>query len=64
MAEALRLYRLSADQGDNGAQEKLGELYETGKGVEKNVAEAIRWYRKSAEQGNRSAKEKLAELKQ
>ena len=62
MAEALRLYRMAAEQGDYVAQEKLGELYESGKSVAKDLAEAIRSYRKSAAQGNRRAQEKLAAL--
>ena len=42
--------KAKAEQGDAKAQYDLGNCYDTGKGVAKNVVEAVRWFRKSAEQ--------------
>jgi TPR repeat protein len=47
----LRLYRLAAEQGDADAQNNLGEIHETGRGVVKNPAEALLWYERAAERG-------------
>jgi TPR repeat protein len=49
--EAVRLYRLAADQGDALAQTDLGYRYETGKGVDQDYKEAFRLYKLAAEQG-------------
>ena len=54
-AEAVRWYRLAAEQGDAIAQSNLGVMYATGRGVPQDDAEAVRWYRLSAEQGNARA---------
>ena len=50
--EAVRLYRIAADQGHAPAQVSLGYAYDVGRGVAQSDAEAIRWYRLSAQQGN------------
>lgn len=50
-AEAVRWYRMAADQGLAAAQYNLGFMYANGHGVPQNDAEAIRWYRMAAEQG-------------
>ena len=50
-AEAVRWYRLAADQGFAGAQVNLGVMYDTGRGVPQDYVEAVRWYRLAAEQG-------------
>jgi TPR repeat protein len=51
--EALRLYRVSADQGNGNGQARLGLCYQYGYcGAEKNEVEALRLYRLSADQGN------------
>lgn len=39
-----------AQQGDGEAQNRIGEMYEFGYGVERNSDQAIEWYRKAAEQ--------------
>jgi TPR repeat protein len=44
--------RLKAEHGDPIAQVQLGDAYDTGAGVTRDVADAIKWYRKAAEQGN------------
>ena len=60
--EAVRLYRLAADQGNAVAQYNLGICYEFGKGVAKDLDEAIRLYRLAAEQGHENAKKALRRL--
>lgn len=55
LAEALRLFQESADQGNPYGQINLGLMYENGTGVKQDKAEAIKWYRKAAEQGNEPA---------
>ena len=52
-AEAVRWYRLAAEQGYAIAQHNLGVMYDKGEGVLKDDAEAVRWYRLAAEQGVR-----------
>ena len=54
-AEAVRWYRLAAEQGDVDAQFNLGAMYGTGRGVLQDDAEAARWYRLAAEQGDADA---------
>ena len=54
-AEALRWYRLAAEQGYADAQASLGLMYYDGKGVPQDYAEALRWFRLAAEQGNADA---------
>ncbi len=51
LAEALRFYRLGADQGFAPAQHKLGVMYAFGHGVLQDYAEAIKWSRLAANQG-------------
>ena len=58
-AEAVKWYRLAADQGDAGAQFNLGVFYEHGTGVAKDEAEAVKWYRLAADQGNVEAQANL-----
>ena len=48
-----------AKKGNAEAQFKVGEMYETGFGVKKNMTEAKSWINKSAAQGNESAGFKL-----
>jgi TPR repeat protein len=62
-AEAVRLYRLAADQGHAHAQVNLGTMFANGEGVAKGRAEAIRWYRLAAAQGHASATSALMQLR-
>jgi TPR repeat protein len=48
-----------AQKGNAEAQFKVGEMYETGRGVEKNIVEAKRWITRAAEQGHQAANYKL-----
>ena len=54
-AEAVRWYRLAAEQGNATAQLNLGVMYAKGEGVPKDDAEAVRWFRLAAEQGYAAA---------
>ena len=58
-AEAVRWYRLAAEQGEAIAQNNLGLMYSNGWGVPQDYAEAIRWYRLLAEQGKAGAQNNL-----
>ncbi|MDE2773760.1 MAG: tetratricopeptide repeat protein, partial [Gemmatimonadota bacterium] len=58
-AEAVRWYRLAAEQEYPIAQFKLAGMYSRGEGVPRNEAEAIRWYRLAAEQGDALAQTNL-----
>ena len=57
--EAVRLYRLSAKQGDADAQYNLGWMYDNGQGVPQDYKEAVRLYRLSAKQGDVDAQYNL-----
>jgi len=48
-----------AQKGNAEAQFKVGEMYEAGRGVEKNMQEAMKWINKAAAQGNSAAGYKL-----
>lgn len=62
--EAANCFLVSASQGYVDAQYNLGQLYEVGLGIEKNLTEAKKWYQKAANQGHNSAYERLKELNQ
>jgi TPR repeat protein len=49
--EAVKWYRLAADQGDAGAQSNLGVKYDLGRGVPQDHVEAVKGYRLAADQG-------------
>jgi TPR repeat protein len=55
--EALRLYRLAADQGYAAAQHSLGAMFSNGEGVTQDHEEAVRWHRLAAAQGHADAQE-------
>ena len=57
--EAVKWYRLSAEQGNASAQLNLGFAYDYGEGVDQDYKEAVRWYRLSAEQGKAFAQAAL-----
>ena len=61
-AEALRLFRLAAEQGEPWAQYRLGMMYEKGRGVEQDYAEALRLFRLAAEQGEAGAQRQLGDM--
>ena len=49
-----------AQAGNPAAQEKIGRLYQRGKGVERDYALAAQWYRRAADQGESQAQTRLA----
>ena len=62
MGVAAQLYRQSAVLGFAGAQNNLGDLYETGEGVPRNDKAAIYWYTRAAERGEPTAYLSLSSL--
>jgi TPR repeat protein len=57
--KAMQLLQPLADKGNPGAQEKIGRLYERGKGAPKDFTQAEKWYRKAAERGDAAAQARL-----
>lgn len=54
-AQAAKCFQIAAEQGHAFAQERLGELYMGGMGVEENQKLGVMWLRKSAAQNNTDA---------
>lgn len=50
--EALKLFKVAADDGFKEAQFNLAVLYEEGKIVEQNYEEAMKWHTAAAQQGH------------
>ncbi len=50
---------IKAEQGDAKAQYAIGEMYEKGRGVERDPRLAFSWYSKATQQGNIKAEYKL-----
>lgn len=57
--EAIKLFRLAAEQGNPDAQAALGNCYLFGLGIKKNEEEGIKWLRKAAIQGQIDAQNVL-----
>ena len=57
--EAVRLFQLAADQGNEVAQFWLGFAYRFGRGVAQDDVEAVRWFRLAADQGDEGAQYEL-----
>lgn len=57
--EAVRWFRLAADQGLAAAQLDLGVMYDRGRGVPQDYVEAVRWYRLAVDQGLAAAQYNL-----
>jgi hypothetical protein len=53
--EAVRLYRLSAEQGLAEAQSNLGVMYEDGQGVPQDYVSAHMWMNLSGSNGHKDA---------
>jgi hypothetical protein len=62
LEEAIRLYRLAADEGYAGAQNNLGDIYEEGSGVVASDKFAVYWYARAAERGEPTAYLSLSTL--
>jgi hypothetical protein len=54
--EAIKWYRLSAEQGVTGAQSNLGLMYEKGQGIEQNYIEAHKWFNIAGMNGNETGR--------
>lgn len=52
---ALKLYTQAAEQGDSNAQWRIGAIYYTGKGVNKNEAKGLQYLKSAAENGKAEA---------
>ena len=52
-------YLKAAYQGDAGAQNNIGDMYEKGAGVSKDDVKAAKWYLKAANQGYALAQNSL-----
>ena len=57
--EAVKWFRLAAEDGNAPAQYSLGLAYEKGQGVPQDYQEAIKWYRLAATQGDSAAQTHL-----
>ncbi len=53
--EAVKWYRIAAEQGHADAQTRLGICYLSNEGVKHSFTEAFKWLRLAAEQGNATA---------
>jgi TPR repeat protein len=58
-AKGMELLTQAALKGNAHSQLTLGEAYQNGKGVERNMTAAVAWFEKSAAQGNPSAQNDL-----
>ena len=61
-ATALKEWRPLAKQGNADAQDKLGWMYEHGKGVPQDYSTALKWYKLAAEQDHLDAISRVADF--
>ena len=61
-AEGVNLIQLAAEAGEAQAQFVYGSLFQSGRGVEKDLAQAAGWYRRSAKAGFAPANQALRQL--
>ena len=54
-AEAVKWYRLAADQGDASAQNNLGLMYDVGEGVPEDYVTTYAWWNIAAVSGDEDA---------
>ena len=54
-SKAFEWYHTSAEHGFASAQNSLGQAYQFGRGVERNIIEAVKWYRMAGDQNNAAA---------
>lgn len=60
--QVVELYTSAARLGFAGAQNNLGDIYENGNGVTKDIPTAIYWYTRSAERGEPTAYYSLSSI--
>ena len=58
-ADAMKWYRLAANQRNADAQNNLGVMHEQGRGVAQDYAEAVKWFQLAANQGLAEAQNNL-----
>ena len=63
MSKAIEWYTKAAQLGDDDAMYNLGEIYEKGNGVSRNIGKAKEWYKKAAALENVLAEERLSFMK-
>jgi TPR repeat protein len=61
-SNVLKWYQKAAKDGDDCAQERLGDMYLKGIGTDRDYKKALAWYLKSAEQGNDTSKAQLGTM--
>lgn len=61
-ANAMRLYRPLAEQGDARAQTSLGRMYLRGQGASRDYREAMKWFRRAAALGSADAQFNLGDI--
>ena len=59
---AVEWWTRAAEEGDAIPQLRLGEAYEAGRGVERDLERAREWYARAAAAGNQRAREALERL--
>ena len=60
--EGIKLYKLSAEKGNEDAMYYLGACFYNGVGVSQDYGEAVKWWKKAAEKGYDGAKEALRNM--
>jgi TPR repeat protein len=60
--EAVKWYRMAAEQGYAAAQTNLGAMYQAGTGVPRDDVEAVKWFLMAAEQGQAEAQGNLRKM--
>lgn len=60
--EALQRFYYAAVKGNAKAQNKLGEMYESGDSVRKDLKTATKWYRLAADHGDKEAQANLGRI--
>ncbi|MGE5539740.1 MAG: tetratricopeptide repeat protein [Gemmatimonas sp.] len=59
-AEAVRWFRIAAEQGYAPAENNLGYMYAEGRGVKRDDQQAVKWYRRAADRAYPPAQTSLA----
>lgn len=59
-SNVFRFQQIMAERGNVEAQYLLGEMYEEGRGIPKDLTQAKIWYERSAAQGHSGAQQRLA----
>lgn len=57
--EAVKWYKISGEHGNVWAQNRLGDCYKNGKGVNVDIKEAVKWYTRAADRGDYTAQYNL-----